>query len=186
MWAEPLKTVKHADALMRIGEWVRENGVDADGRYRAARDLLLRRPPRLKNRQKVAALVAETPLQAACRIASALNDSVLAIQGPPGAGKTYTGARMICQLVKRGKKIGITALSHKVIRKLLDEVVEAGREEKIQGLKCLQRVKDGEPADDIDDASPIATTTSNDVPLDALHSGTANVGGATSWLWTRP
>src|SRR5271154_4706202 len=138
MWAEPLKTVKHADALMRIGEWVRENGVDADGRYRAARDLLLRRPPRLKNRQKVAALVAETPLQAACRIASALNDSVLAIQGPPGAGKTYTGARMICQLVKAGKKIGITALSHNVIRKLLEEVADAAEECGLMDLMCIQ------------------------------------------------
>ncbi len=52
-----------------------------------------------------------------------LNDSVLAIQGPPGAGKTYAGARMMCELIQQGKKVGITAVSHKVIRNLLDEVV---------------------------------------------------------------
>ena len=37
--------------------------------------------------------------------------------------KTYTGARMICALAREGKKVGITANSHKVIRNLLDEVV---------------------------------------------------------------
>jgi len=49
----------------------------------------------------------EEPKSTACRIVSALEDSVLRIQGPPGAGKTFTGARMICELVKEGKKIGL-------------------------------------------------------------------------------
>ena len=57
-----------------------------------------------------------------------LDNSVLAIQGPPGAGKTFTGARMICELVRQGKKVGITAMSHKVIRKLLDDVIRAAPE----------------------------------------------------------
>ena len=34
------------DALMRLGDWVAEHGIDAPGPYRAGRDLLLRRPPR--------------------------------------------------------------------------------------------------------------------------------------------
>ena len=33
-------------ALLALGEWVAANGVDADGPWRAGRDLLLRRPPR--------------------------------------------------------------------------------------------------------------------------------------------
>ena len=33
-------------ALLRLGSWVADNGIDADGQWRAARDLLLRRPPR--------------------------------------------------------------------------------------------------------------------------------------------
>ncbi len=45
---------------------------------------------------------------------------VLPVQGPPGAGKTYTGARLICELVAQGAKIGITAASHKVIGNLLE------------------------------------------------------------------
>ncbi len=35
-------------------------------------------------------------------------------------------------------------------------------------------------------ASEIEITTDNNAPLDALHSGAANVVGGTSWLWTRP
>ena len=34
---------------------------------------------------------------------------VLPIQGPPGTGKTYTGARMIVELVRAGKRVGVTA-----------------------------------------------------------------------------
>ena len=57
-----------------------------------------------------------------CRVA------VLPIQGPPGSGKTYTGARMIVDLVAEGKRVGVVANSHKVIGKVLDEVAKAAIE----------------------------------------------------------
>ncbi len=120
MWDSPLRTDAQAGSLYRIGEWVAANGIDAPGRYRAGRDLLLRKPPRLVGGEKLQPLASEKPENTASRIVLALADSVFAIQGPPGSGKTYTGARMICELVKRGKKIGVTALSHKVIRKLFE------------------------------------------------------------------
>jgi predicted RecB family nuclease len=186
VWDRPMNVNNHADSLLELGEWVRDNrlstGIDAPGQFRSARDLLLRKPPRLLRGETLAGKLGEEPKDTASRIACALDESVFAIQGPPGAGKTYTGARMICELVKRGKKIGITALSHKVIRKLLDEVVDAAEEEKPQGLRCLQRIKDEDPCDDGD----VAITTDNDAPLSALISGAANVVGGTSWLWTRP
>ena len=70
----------------------------------------------------------ETPAQFAIRIAADLDDTVLAIQGPPGAGKTYTGARMICELVRNGARVGVTAVSHKVIGNLLEAVMKAADE----------------------------------------------------------
>src|SRR5207344_2468145 len=91
----------------------------------------------------------ETAVNTATRIVLALEDSVFAIQGPPGSGKTYAGARMICELVKRGKKIGVTALSHKVIRKLLDDVVEAAHEKNIKGVRCLHRDNEGEESEGV-------------------------------------
>lgn len=179
MWDRPFSTEKHANALLRIGQWVRDNSIDGPGSHRAARDLLLRKPPRLSTGD-VLARPGEQTIETACRVAAALDGSVFAIQGPPGAGKTFTGARMICALIKKGKKIGVTALSHKVIRKLLDEVVSAAEEDKIAGVNCMQR------SDEEGATAEIAIATDNSEPLQALRSGRANVVGGTSWLWTEP
>jgi predicted RecB family nuclease len=48
-----------------------------------------------------------------------LDNSYLPIQGPPGAGKTYTGKHVITELLRQGKKVGISSNSHKAINNLL-------------------------------------------------------------------
>jgi predicted RecB family nuclease len=179
MWDSPLPTDGQAGSLYRIGQWVAANGVDAVGRYRAGRDLLLRKPPLLLEGEKLQPLASEKPENTASRIVLALRDSVFAIQGPPGSGKTYTGARMICELVKRGKKIGVTALSHKVIRNLLNAVVEAAEEKGVAGVRCMHRETSGEESDGV-----AVAKKNNDEALEALRSGEANVLGGTSWLWS--
>jgi predicted RecB family nuclease len=168
-----------ADALHRLGRWVNENGVDSPGPYRAARDLLLRRAPRLLDGTGLGTPDGESVVDASKRLVVQLNNSVLAIQGPPGAGKTFTGARMICELVRQGKKVGITAMTHKVIRNLLDEVIRAAPEFNLSGLRCVQKVKD-KPEDD---PPGIVLTTDNAEPLAALQNGTQVIAG-TSWLWS--
>jgi Cdc6-like AAA superfamily ATPase len=94
---------------------VAEHGLVHGAAYRAARDLLLRRPPQVAKVR----MQGETTLAAAIRLAPLLPPGVFPIQGPPGAGKTHTAARMICELVRSGKKVGVTANSRKVIRNLL-------------------------------------------------------------------
>jgi len=178
VWDRPLSVKEHAEALFRIGEWVAANGIEAAGRYRAGRDLLLRKRPRLVEGETLAPRAGENPKGTACRIAAALNDSVFAIQGPPGAGKTFTGARMICELVKQGKKIGVTALSHKVIRKLLEEVVDAAKEVDQLGVHPMQRSDDEAWTEDI------AIARKNEEAWEALESGKANIVGGTSWMWS--
>ena len=91
-----------AKSLLRIGEYVAENGIEGTGRYQAARDLLLRQAPRIGG--DAIRLPGETTLEAALRIAPKLEGGVFPVQGPPGAGKTYTGARMICALVEAGRR----------------------------------------------------------------------------------
>jgi uncharacterized protein len=182
-WDSPMNCDVHADALLRLGDWVSDNGIDADGPLRAIRDLLLRKIPRLARREALTLLPLEEPLVTACRIATALDHSVFAIQGPPGAGKTFTGARMICKLVSQGKKVGVTALSHKVIRKLLEEVVSAASADKIRGVKCMQKCSED---DGLEPDDNIAIADNNEGPLAALQSGAATVVGGTSWMWTRP
>ena len=174
-------TDAQAEALFRIGAWVHSNSLNGTGSHRAARDLLLRLSPRFNGAATLAALPGETMLDVAKRVVLSLNHSVLAIQGPPGAGKTYIGARMICELVRNGRKVGITAMSHKVIRLLLDGVVAAAREFGLNGLKCMQKV--GEIPEG--EVAHIAFTKDNEGPLEALQSGT-NVVAGTAWLWARP
>src|SRR5262249_41180977 len=88
--------VEQAQSLMRLGLWVLANGVDAPGDYRAARDLLLGRPPRIAGHAGgPLERLGEGGVNAARRLALALDHGALPIQGPPGSGKTYTGARMI-------------------------------------------------------------------------------------------
>lgn len=167
-------TDEQADALMRLGVYVAENGLEGHGRYQAARDLLLRRPPVVTPVRTPG----ETTLTAATRLAPQLLTGVLPIQGPPGAGKTYTAAHMICELVRAGRKIGITANSHKVIRHLLDDVVKAAYELKVD-LSCIQK-----PAETEADRHRIQFAKKNEEVFAALRTS-CQVAGGTSWLWAR-
>ncbi len=123
----------------------------------------------------------ETAVDFAVRTAGELAESVLAIQGPPGAGKTFAGAQMICALVAQGKRVGITATGHSVIRNLLDAVSRAAA-----GL-CLNGVTLGHKRDDLDDDdTSVMHFQDNSMALEALESGKILVLGGTPWLWSRP
>jgi hypothetical protein len=179
----PLSIVPDRDlraALLRLGQWVADNGIDADGPWRAARDLLLARPPRCGQAAGASLRVAgESDLAAACRLAECLEDGTLAIQGPPGSGKTYTGARMIVRLVQRGRRIGISATSHKVIGNFLTKVLEAADEAGIT-IRAAQKVSDGVPgvADD-----RVLVTEDNGAVRGGLERGELDVVAGTPWLW---
>ena len=112
------------------------------------------------------------------RVGAQLSGEVLAVQGPPGAGKTYAGANLIRRLLDDGLTVGVTGLSHNVIRKVLDEV----------GRPALHRGGGDDP--DLlapDGASPVSLVqpASNDEVATALASGAANLVGGTAWLWSR-
>ena len=172
-------TQQQSESILRCAEWIAAHGIEGRGDYQAARDLLLRTPPRLIE-GTVRQRGDETIVQTACRAAVMLDNSVLPIQGPPGAGKTYTGARMICALVNEGKKVAITAVSHKVIRRLLDEVAEAAHEMQIDAVRCGHRKDDADA-----ESRPVREIGNNADALQALQSGEVNVLGGTSWLWCR-
>ena len=166
-----------ADALARIGDSVADHGISGEGPYGAARSLLLRERPRLGS--EPLRLPDEAPLATAKRIAPNLQGGVLPVQGPPGTGKTYIGARMIRALVDSGAKVGITATSHKVIRNLLNAVLEAAAETG-QPVRCVQKV-DG----DEDDQPQLTFVEDNDELFDGLR-GAYDVAAGTAWLWARP
>lgn len=165
-----------ADALVRIGEFVSANGIEGEGEFQSARDLLLRRRPR--GVEHLSPRDNETSLDAAKRIVREITSGVLPIQGPPGAGKTYTGSRMVCELVRQGKTVGVTANSHKVIRNFLDGVIEAAEEEGL-GLQAIQKVSNATASQ-----GSLSFTTDN-AQMSASLAANVQVGGATAWYWAR-
>ena len=163
-------------AIYQIGEQMAEGKLGT-----VARDLLLARPPRLSS-GPFAPKPDEPAVDFATRIVGDLDRTVLAIQGPPGSGKTFSGGSMICALIKQGKKVGVTATSHKVIRNLLDAVAEAAGHTKAPIRLAHKRDEDGEDGA----GSQVQSLGDNAAALSALQSGEANVLGGTPWLWARP
>jgi hypothetical protein len=108
-----------------------------------------------------------------------MKEGILPIQGPPGTGKSHTAALMIISLIRAGKKIGISALSHKVIAGLLNKIVEAAAKEKID-VRIIQKV--GELSGQ---ANWIETDSDNALVISSIHSG-FQIAGGTSFMWARP
>jgi predicted RecB family nuclease len=166
-----------ATSLMDLAAAVDEYGLDHAWPQHAAKDLLMKRKSQLIGDTEGAIInKGEDTVKAAIRIALDLNKSVLAIQGPPGSGKTHIGAKMIIELFKAGKKIGITAISHKVIRNLIDKVIELSKEEKLT-IHFVHKVseKSGTVPDEV------VETTDSKKAIAALQQH--NVIGGTAWLW---
>jgi predicted RecB family nuclease len=185
---KPIQVDVLRDALRRVADDVLARGFepsDDSGHLGAARDLIARRTPRLASNGGHPATspiqaVDEDPLAAAVRLALDLDHGVLPIQGPPGTGKTWTGARMIAALVRAGKKVGITAQSHRAITNLLDKASEAFVEAG-QPFAAVQK-SDGEGGSArtgvrvVDDSKEVA-------PL--LAGGQFAIAAGTVWLWAR-
>ncbi len=159
-------------SVMRLAERTLE------GSDECALALLRRQGPRLRA-GAFAPAAGETAQEFAIRVATQLDRTTLAIQGPPGAGKTFVGAQMILALVRAGKKVGVAATSHKVIRNLLDEIVtQAGATRQVVSVG----VKPGEPSPD---AGAVLEFHDNQTPLAAIASGQIDVFGATRFFWGR-
>ena len=104
-----------AEAVMRFASSWREGKSPS----RAVDDLLFRRPPRLLGHSG-------GPLPGdVVKVARRMEETCLCIQGPPGAGKTWTAAGLIAALLADGKRVAVTGNSHKVILNLLEAVIKA-------------------------------------------------------------
>ncbi|MGH9164023.1 MAG: DEAD/DEAH box helicase, partial [Acidimicrobiales bacterium] len=117
---------------------------------------------------------------AALAVAADLDGTCVAVQGPPGSGKTYAGARMVLALAAAHRPVGVTANSHKAICRMLEElaaaaaavgvtlrIVQKGEETEWCGLDGVERVSD-------------ATTVET-----RLAEGSVDVVAGTSWLFAR-
>lgn len=115
----------------------------------------------------------ETPREAVIRLGRNLHGEVLAVQGPPGSGKTTVGAELIRALLDDGKRVGVVAQSHAVIGNLLAAT----------DRPALHKISENDQATG---APNVEATTDNAAVAMRLSSGEATLVGGTAWLWSRP
>ncbi|MEO6143851.1 MAG: TM0106 family RecB-like putative nuclease [Dermatophilaceae bacterium] len=157
-------------AIARVGQQVLA-GESPLGRALLERDVPLELASRQLASRQTGVNAGESPSDLVVRTGRALSGQVLAVQGPPGSGKTTTGAALIRALLDDGLKVGVTALSHKVINNLLLKV----------DRPALQKweEQDGGRSDQI------TVVGTNGAVVSGLSNATANLVGGSAWLWAR-
>jgi uncharacterized protein len=163
-------------ALFRLAESI-QNG---DGRYPALEAVLKRERPRihgLSTTEPVHTIDLDEMKSRALR----LDSSYLFIQGPPGAGKTWAGARLIAHLLQNGKRVGVAAQSHKAIDNLLSEVEKFVRE---TGLTfCGLKKSSGDNPESVYESDFI--TSEEQFARFAEKANGAQLLAGTAWLFSR-
>lgn len=174
----PIQNDTLRDAVFRFADSL----ADGSRRYRAIESMLRREMPRIRNRSPGTPVVNESEdiISQVVRAVAGLEESCLFVQGPPGSGKTYTGSRVIVELLKQGFRIGVSSNSHKAISNLLHAVEEAALKAGVRfaGVKKSTKGNDG---------TLLGGWMIRDVfdNLAATHPGNQLVAG-TAWLFSRP
>lgn len=117
--AQPLQS-----ALVALGQAFLEPTFETQ--HPAIVDVLLNRPPRLKDRGPDALIQPEVVSgETLAATIAQLDGSYLLVQGPPGSGKSSIGGEAIARLLGQGVRVGILARSHKVAHNLVGAVERA-------------------------------------------------------------
>ena len=95
-------------------------------KFKCIHDLLTKSLPDIEGVKKGEDLINEKEdiIKESIKTVKGLNSSYLVFQGPPGTGKTYTTAKIIIDLIKDNKKVGVSSNSHEAIKTLLYKIEE--------------------------------------------------------------
>ncbi len=106
--------------------------------YEAIKSFINRDVPKIKGIKKGEKIIKDNNFGSEIpNIILNLQNSYIFLQGPPGSGKTFQASNAIIELLKKNKKIAVTANSHKVIHTLLERVEKLAGEQNyiFKGLK---------------------------------------------------
>lgn len=152
----PVSTKALTEAVFRFGNSL----IEGNGRYPAIEAVLRQSLPRISGTEAGSPVVPadNEALPQIIEAISSLDSSYLFVQGPPGAGKTYTGSHVIVALLKKGCRVGVSSNSHKAINNLLQGIVKVAKEQDyvFRGAKKSTKGKsdsffDGDYIDDVFD-----------------------------------
>jgi uncharacterized protein len=183
MLGTPVLTKDQRERMMDLGASVVASGLENFSEFAAARRLLLRQVPAC-GQAPGAALIPEgaDTVQALCELALRLDGQVLAVQGPPGSGKSYHAAHVIVQLVKAGKRVGVTANSHQVITSLM---AKAGAFAKQLGVPWRAVHHPGSNGGAGLESEFYELKSDHATNAARLRAGSIDVLGGTAWAWSR-
>ena len=174
----PINSDAIAKALFRLADGY----LEGSEKFAAALDFLRKAPPRIRNHAMGASIIDEARdvLPQIIEAVADLDRSALFIQGPPGAGKTYTGSHVIAELLARRKRIGISSNSHKAIHNLLHSVEKRADERR---LEFLGLYKSSQTRGSEYEGRQIVSVSSNEKIIDGL-AGEAQLVAGTAWLFS--
>ncbi|HEY4320405.1 MAG TPA: TM0106 family RecB-like putative nuclease [Gemmatimonadales bacterium] len=176
----PKDQMSAAEIARAVARYAKAYSDDAST-ARAVDDLLFRHPPRILGHNGGALITDGADVgQSAIDVVTRMDRTTLCIQGPPGTGKTHTAARIITELMRQGKRVGIATNSHKVIMNLLCAVERAMKEAGVRGALW----KKGVDHDDAPAGSAIQFTNDNREAVAAAAAPGTVIGG-TAWLFSR-
>ena len=146
-----------------------------EDRYSAITGILRRDYPRLRGLTGIG----DDPDEVARAIEAIgrLDCSHMLIQGPPGAGKTYTASHAIVEMLARGKRVGVSSHSHKAINNLLQAVETAATDRRLR----FRGIKKSSYEEQYLNGSIIEDTTDNGEAAEGGH----DLIAGTAWLFAR-
>jgi uncharacterized protein len=149
-------------------------------RYTALTDIMRKAAPRLTGLAVGEPMIPPGADLLAGSVASLkrLDQSYMLVQGPPGAGKTYTSSHAIVALLSEGKRVGVASNSHKAINNLLKDVEAVAQEQSVR----FRGIKKSSNEEQFFAGQLIGNTLRNE---DATSGGHQLIAG-TAWLFARP
>lgn len=166
---EPLK-----NALYRFADTV----IAKADHYPAITAFLKRESPKIKDHPPNAPIISNDSLTIDSAISAVTNlqNSYLFIQGPPGAGKTYISSQIIVNLIKAGKRVGVSSNSHKAINTLLAGIEKTAQE---KGVRFRGQKKSNKGESEFGGEMIKDVYENKDIDLKA------NLIAGTAWLFAR-
>lgn len=132
---KPVDTKALRDGVLRIADAF-PLGADThvDKRRTAVYDVLLARPPRLREHPSLHAQISgggsgtqriqpdDLDPASILAVIERLDSSYMVIQGPPGTGKSTKSAAMILALIEQGRRVAVMSGKHKAVHHLLHKI----------------------------------------------------------------
>ncbi len=167
------------NALFRYAEsLIQTLSSSAASRYPAIDALLRREFPSVSGIETGSPLLPENPeVRDISSVIERMGQSTIFIQGPPGAGKTYTASHVILHLLQAGKRVGVSSNSHKAIVNLLQAVEKEAKD-------CGFTFSGVKKSDPLDASQCVNSECIKDIKdKEGIISANAQLVAGTAWLF---